>query len=676
MRIGQAGFLVAATLTLATPTAWSQGTYRTSASPPDAADLARLNLKTEWTANVPLQSGRDGVATVQVVDATQVFVQTQSGLLVALDAVTGAKQWAYRYPAAYSTSYPVGVNEDFVFAVNVARLICFSRVTGVVEFDFELPGSATVGPVADKELVYVTLNGTRLIAYTFPQILRPVAKSRPEDAGLTRNPADSVAGRYGTAANFTGLKDEAFTRLYLPQEPKSDIGLYTGQKSPSISALPSVTPPYTLDNRGLYVTPSVVALPTLRQPYSLKPDYLRYNQRTPSISVLPPSVARAAELANFRPRGVEPKIRWTHTSGRRYTYPPVLTDNESVTNLKDSPATTRLWATTDGAVVEAIDKRTQLDQVTATLQDAVSSPLTGPVPVGTERLGFVGLRDGTVVALNLLQGGPQGPRVEWRAGVGGSVNRRPVAARDAVFASGEQAGTTKIDIATGEVVWKSELGADRFVAANDEFVYLKDRAGRLAIYDRQRPTDAAARRSLALAKLDLPGFGVDVANDKSDRLFLASDNGLVVCLRDASLKYARPVPLIAPPAPAAAIVERKEPTPPAVAPPSLEPKADAPAPKKNDAKKDDDAKKDAPKKDTPKKDDDAKMDAPKKDGAVPKKDDEPKMDAPKKDGALPKKDGAVPKKEDEPKMDAPKKDAPKMEMPKKDEPKKDESKKE
>ncbi len=635
MRIGQAGFLVAATLTLAAAPAPAQGTYRTSASPPDAADLARHNLRTEWTANVPLQGGRDGVATVQVVDAGQVFAQTHSGLLVALDAVTGAKQWAYRYPAAYSTAYPVGVNDDFVFAVNVARLMCFSRVTGVVEFDFELPGSATVGPVADKELVYVTLNGTRLVAYTFPQILRAVNKSRPEDAGLVRNPADLVASRYGTAANFAGLKDESFTRLYLPQEPKSDIGLYTGQRTPSITALPSVTPPYTLDNRGLYVTPSVTSLPTLRQPYSLKPDYLRYNQRTPSISVLPPSVARAAELANFRPRGVEPTIRWTHTGGRRYTYPPVLTDNESVTNLKDSPATTRLWATTDGPVVEAIDKRTQLAQVTATLQDVVSSPLTGPVPVGTDRLGFVGLRDGTVVALNLLQGGPQGPKVEWRAGVGGAINRRPVAARDAVFASGDQAGTTKIDIATGEVVWRSELGADRFVAANDEFVYLKDRGGRLAIYDRQRPTDAASRRSLPLAKLDVPGFGVDVANEKSDRLVLASDNGLVVCLRDASAKYARPVPLIAPPAPAAAIVERKELTPPAAAPPSLEPKADAPAPKKDDAKKDD----------------------------------EPKMDAPKKNGVMPKKD--APKKDDEPKMDAPKKDAPKMEVPKKDEPKKE-----
>ena len=390
-----------------------------------------------------MQSGRDAVATVQIVDAAQVFAQTHSGLLVAFDAVTGAKQWAYRYPAEYATIYPVGVNDDFVFAVNVARLMCFNRVTGVVEFDFELPGSASVGPVADKELVYVTLNGTRLMAYTFPAILRAVAKARPEDVVKPRNPADAVASRYGTAANFSSLKDAEFTRLYYPQEPKTDIGLGPRQATPSISALPSVTPPYTLDTRGLYVTPSIGALPTLRQPYSLKPDYMRYNQRTPSIQVIPPSVARAAELANFRPRGVEPTLYWSHTSGRRYVNPPVLTDLDAVTNIKDVQVITRLWATTDGPVVEALDKRTQRTQVVATLQDAVASPLTGPVPVGPDRLGFVGLRDGNVVALNLLQGGPQGPRIEWRASVGGTMNHRPVAARDAVFASGEQSGTAK-----------------------------------------------------------------------------------------------------------------------------------------------------------------------------------------------------------------------------------------
>ena len=50
MRIGQSELLVVVTLALGGGNAFGQGTYRTSASPPDATYLSRLNLKTEWTA--------------------------------------------------------------------------------------------------------------------------------------------------------------------------------------------------------------------------------------------------------------------------------------------------------------------------------------------------------------------------------------------------------------------------------------------------------------------------------------------------------------------------------------------------------------------------------------------------------------------------------------------------
>jgi hypothetical protein len=522
--------------------------YRAAASPPDAEYLARLNLKSEWSAFVPLQSGRDAVAIVQVVDRDQVFAQTASNLLVALDAVTGATQWTYRFPATHVAAYPVGYNAEFVFAVNVSRVICFARRTGVVEFDFEMPGAATAGPVADDELFYVTVNGTRLLAYTFPPALAPSPRDVPGERNPRPNPADQIARRFGGPATTKDLRDEEFSRLNYPTAAQRDIAGSIGQVSPSIAALPSVTPPYSLAARGLYVVPSISVLQTLRQPYHFKPDYLQYNQRTPSIQVLPPAIARAAELANFRPRGIEPTLYWTHVSGRRFVGQPVLTDTEAVSKKHDAPVLTRLWVATDTDTLEAIDKRTHRPQVTAELQDEIASPMSGPARSADGRLvGFVGLRDGSVSALSLLEGGPLGPRFVWRAGVGGYMNHKPVAAGDAVFASGERSGTAKIDLTTGEVVWRSPKLADQFLAANDEFVYLLDHAGALGIYDRKRASDTATRQSLPLATLPLPGFGVPVTNPETDRLYLASEGGLVVCLRDASAKYVRPVPLAPPP---------------------------------------------------------------------------------------------------------------------------------
>ena len=48
-------------------------------APPAQAKLDRLGLKIEWVGAVPLNGDRDRVATVQVADRKQIFVQTTGG---------------------------------------------------------------------------------------------------------------------------------------------------------------------------------------------------------------------------------------------------------------------------------------------------------------------------------------------------------------------------------------------------------------------------------------------------------------------------------------------------------------------------------------------------------------------------------------------------------------------
>ena len=70
--------------------------------------------------------------------------------------------------------------------------------------------------------------------------------------------AEAVAARFAPLASFQGLKDDDFTRTNVPQGTNSDIGIHNGQKTPSVSVLPTITPPYTLSNRGLSSTPSII----------------------------------------------------------------------------------------------------------------------------------------------------------------------------------------------------------------------------------------------------------------------------------------------------------------------------------------------------------------------------------------------------------------------------------
>jgi outer membrane protein assembly factor BamB len=523
-----------------------QSSVFSQAVPPDPAALERLRLRAEWTTALPLAGRSDAVGPVQVVDDTQVFVQTRSGLLVALDAATGAAQWTYQYPAKYVTLYPVAVNDRYVFAVNVKRLVCLHRYTGLVEFDFELPGQPSSGPAADSQVVYLVLNGIRVMAYRFPTLLAPPdLAARKPPAGATNqpaNPADEVARRY-TVGGMKPLADPPFERPTIPAaNPDIPItGVSPFGRTPSISALPLVTPPYTIYNRVLVKTPSVAVLPTLRQPYQFRPDYMRYNQRTPSVAVIPPSVARLLELTNLRPRGVEPELIWSYGAPERLEYPPVLTDPPTMY------APGRVWMTGDRRQLLAVSRVDRAPQIDYQLSGDVSAPLAGPAVLGGDTLlGFVGLVNGTLVAVDLLRGSPDGPRIEWRANVGGLLDHTPVPTADAVFAAGNQTGVARVDLSTGSVVWRTDPTTNRVLAVNDEFVYARDQAGRLQVFDRRRPTDPQTRRAAPLAQLDVSSFNRPVTNARTDRIFLAADSGTMICLRDASPKYARPV-VVAPP---------------------------------------------------------------------------------------------------------------------------------
>src|SRR5205085_801336 len=93
----------------------------------------------------------------------------------------------------------------------------------------------------------------------------------------------------------------------------------------------------------------------------------------------------------------------------------------------------------------------------------------------------------------------------------------------------------------GDVIWRSDKNADRVIGANEELVYVRDRQGRFLVYDAKRATDPARKKSAPLGSADLGEFNVHIVNTASDRVYLASDNGLIVCVRDAAPKYAKPM---------------------------------------------------------------------------------------------------------------------------------------
>jgi hypothetical protein len=270
--------------------------------PPAAAALRPLNLTTSWVTAVPVDGRADGVAKVQVADKNQIFVQTKRGVLVAMDAATGSQQWSQSFDTSFGTIYPVAWNDRYVFAVNVVKLYAFQRSTGVVEFTYNLPQTPSAGPAVDAEGVYLLLGAAKVFCYNLPAPLSVPEKSARLNnaAGMNdrlaekQNPANLVASRYPASGRRDYFEDEQFESARVTLSPDGGSGAGALQRTPSLSVVPTVRPPYRLfDDNGKYIekTESLSVANSLRQPYRLQDPTMRYNQRTPSVSVLPPSLA-------------------------------------------------------------------------------------------------------------------------------------------------------------------------------------------------------------------------------------------------------------------------------------------------------------------------------------------------------------------------------------------------
>lgn len=529
---------VAICLAFATPVfAQSSGTY-TRALPPEKALIERINLKREWLVNLPIDGRKDAVSVVQTLD-DQLFVQTSKGLLVAIDILSGRIQWSVQLGIGETVNtYPVAANSQFVFAVNMTKLYAFHRYTGALEFVTDTGSPPSTGLAADEQSVYCVLGvrpGTsgadRVTVYNLPRpigIAKQVKPVQYDQNGKpikdkNANPVDSLLSRYAPGSSAEMPPPPLATGKASRSGPgEAPTGGFTGSRTPSLSALPKVTPPYTLDAN--IDTPSLDTLPTLRQPYRIRNESGKDIQQTASIGTIPPSVAAALALSDLRPKNVEPHVRWEFGSTSRILYPVFLTP-------------LRAWIFTDDHVATGINKIDKKVDVRQVMPDPISAPpgrggLSIYVPLGS---GYLVDIEGS---LSLLGGGAH---VQWRTTVGGINNRTPFVTDTMVYAQGDNSGVVCVSRKTGEVIWTSQNTDDRVIAATKEFIYIRNRLGRVQVYDAIRATDPVQKLSMPLAGIDLGEFNIPVTDTVTDRLFLAADNGLIVCLRDMSPKYARPV---------------------------------------------------------------------------------------------------------------------------------------
>ncbi len=530
--LGLAGLLLA---NHAGPAAAQSSVY-TRASLPSADELAAVRLRTQWSTAIPLLNRTDGVGMMQIVSGNQLIVQTKSGLLIAYDATTGVHQWSVRYLTQYAPLRAVAVNDKYVFALNLLRLYVINRYTGLSELEYTLPLAPAAAPAADNTTVYIVMSGQRLAAFELPRAIampdKSLAALERNKAGVgnsdirARNPADVVADRYPGPGRRQVQRDVDFDRQSTELGTGNSLGGSESlQRSPSLAVVGSVLPPYRVfDRSGRYVTKfeSLSTVSSLRQPYSLYDPSFGQHQRTPSVAAIPPSVAAVYELSNLRPRGIEPSLRWILGSSSPIRYQPLVTKQ-------------RIWMFTDSSNVSAFTIEDKIPQVRSQMPSLPTANASQSLDVG-----YVPLQDGNLLAIDLTAGGGSAYKQLWRANVGGLMDQSPIPTLSGIYQGGENAGVARIDNNTGVVVWRTPSTVDHLLAVNDDRAYVRDHQGLVHVFDRNRVIDAQSKQAVPIANLNLQSFAIAPSNHQTDRIYLASDNGLLICLRDQLPKYAFP----------------------------------------------------------------------------------------------------------------------------------------
>jgi outer membrane protein assembly factor BamB len=206
-------------------------------------------------------------------------------------------------------------------------------------------------------------------------------------------------------------------------------------------------------------------------------------------------------------RGPQPELLWEYRADTRLEQSPLLTEDAI------------LLAGFDGTFFcTSKDLRQVLYKFTA------HAPLAAPLGQYNDTA-YVASTEYDVYALQMLIG-----KVTWHYVSGTPILRRPKVNDEDVFIAPQRPNLARINRETGERIWTNQK-ADRFLAANKKFVYAADPNGRLLILDKKYGT--------VLSTYDTRDFVVPVSNELTDRIYLAANNGLLVCLHDK--EYVKPL---------------------------------------------------------------------------------------------------------------------------------------
>jgi outer membrane protein assembly factor BamB len=477
----------------------------TRALEPAAEDLARLNLVVAWRIYVPVENRGDAIEAVQVFD-DQVFVSLQSGRVIAIQAhphprtfrKPGDVLWTYRPLIRPGAVQPLAVSPTEVYITQGLQLLVLDRADGKVKYTEHMVSTAKNGAAVDETSVYLPLFNRRIVSYSHTEKIPGYRPMKPYEA------------------------PDPIHRLSLAPEPAEPLST-PQNRSPSIARLEIMRPPFRRGSDEIDSSPSVGMLKNIRPPYREVST-----ARSPSVATLP----NLRDVYEQSSKEAQTRIKWLwemHAPGR-------LDDTPVLTSDPTDPDSETLTSSTGRSVFTASRHAGRTNQIATEFitETDVSAPLTAKgdmLYVATTDSNFISLSMRELrepsMASNTI------PRGKFTSG--GPVQQKPLLTDDAIYIVGERWGLMRLKHTTLEPIWNEQLpdgrirprpnpDVVRLLSVNSSYAYGLDRRGRLVVVD--------AVRGSTLSTYDVSAFSFLVTNETTDRLYLASNGGFVICLHD------------------------------------------------------------------------------------------------------------------------------------------------
>ena len=119
-------------------------------------------------------------------------------------------------------------------------------------------------------------------------------------------------------------------------------------------------------------------------------------------------------------------------------------------------------------------------------------------------------------------------KLRWAVPTGFPVYHKPQVIGDQLFVATSHGGMYCLSAETGMEIWRHSKSVE-FLAATPNVVFASDVVNNIVLLNREDGTP--------MGKLPLRNFSVRIENDRTDRVIISTESGLVVCIHEKGREF-------------------------------------------------------------------------------------------------------------------------------------------